>query len=157
MPRALPAEPKDHQSRIALWRVGPNIGKVHVHCHQCTTFAEANRRDAWIACAGHPLIQDGNCVVAGLNKWPSKNARKILVQLKQHSGTLPGQWHYAFIRQLGSVKQGRLHRLARHGRVVLNDFLTPQPSAKLSRMIVTMTRVPVMQALPWQISGLLDM
>ena len=33
---------------------------------------------------------------------------------------------------------------------------TPMPSAKLSRMTVAVTRVPVMQALSWQTSGLLD-
>ncbi len=103
MPRTLPAEPKDHQSRIALGWVGPDIGKVRVQCHQCTTFVEADRRHAWIACASHSLIHDGDSVVAGLNKEPSKNPRKVLVQLKQHSGILPGQWRYAFLSQLGSI------------------------------------------------------
>ncbi len=79
MLRPLPAEAKDHNARIELWRIHPDISKVRVQGHQHAAFSSAHGCDSCIVLTVHPLHPNGDGIVACIDEEPGKFAGEILV------------------------------------------------------------------------------
>ena len=68
----LPAEAKDYEAGVTLWRIEPDIRKVRVQCHQHTAFSGAHSCNVRVAVAGHPLLGNCGCVMPRLNEERGK-------------------------------------------------------------------------------------
>ena len=62
----LVGQPENHDSRILLWRVRPDIGKIQVLSYQDAFLGETDRRNVRIRRASNPLVEHGHRVVPRL-------------------------------------------------------------------------------------------